>query len=333
MKKLTCILGLIILLTGEFCGQVLDPQFTQFYSIPLYLSPSFAGSTQQQRFSASYREQWLAIPGAYSTYIGAYDHYFGKYNSGVGMMFMRDQSGSGKLSNTKLSLLYSYDIVVFNKSWHLRPGIGFIYNVFNIDFSKFLFFDQIYRDGSGASRTLSTESEPGNEGWRGHVDGSISGLGYNEKMWCGITVDHLMKPNVSFYNDKALTPIKYTFFGGYRLVSKGRLLRPTSESLTIACQYRLQGDFQQLDVGLYWYNSPLVLGFWYRGIPTVNSQRGDAVSFLAGVKMYKFSFGYSYDFTVSNLINSTRGAHEVSLIYEFYTKKKKKYHAIPCPDF
>jgi len=130
-----------------------------------------------------------------------------------------------------------------------------------------------------------------------------------------------------------LTPIKYTFFGGAKLISKGKLLRPVDESVTVVFQYRMQGDYRQLDLGLYWYYSPLVLGLWYRGIPKTNALAGDAVSFLAGVKMYRFSFGYSYDFTISYLVNSTHGAHEFSMIYEFFTKKRKRYHAIPCPEF
>jgi len=55
VKKLT----LVIFVVGLFSwanGQ--DPQFTQFYANPLYLAPSFAGATQQDRITAVYRNQW-----------------------------------------------------------------------------------------------------------------------------------------------------------------------------------------------------------------------------------------------------------------------------------
>lgn len=329
MKKIVFIWGFVLLFDITILkGQ--DAQFTQFYSVPLYLSPSFTGATQQQRFSGVYRQQWPALMGKYVTYLCAYDYFYAKYNSGVGVMLYRDQAGSGKYGNTSLSLLYAYDFIIFNKSWHFRPGIGFLYSKYGLDFSKLRFPDQMT-----SSQNISTEINPSSEEWRGYIDGAVSGLGYNDKMWFGITVDHLMQPNVSFYGDKVLTPIKYSFFGGAKIVSKGRLLKPVDESFTVAFQYRKQADFRQLDLGVYWFNPPLVLGFWYRGIPKVSTlkTRGDAVSFLAGIKMYRFSVGYSYDFTVSNLMNSTNGAHEVSVIYEFFTKKRKKYHAIPCPEF
>jgi type IX secretion system PorP/SprF family membrane protein len=327
LKKLICILGLVVLF-AQMVVKGQDPQFTQFYSVPLYLSPSFTGATEQQRFSGSYRQQWLAFPGDFVTYVFAYDHYFAKYNSGLGMMVMRDQAGAGKLGVTNYSLLYSYDFMISNKSWHLRPGLSFIYSQYGLnDYGNLRFPDQM-----SASQHISTEPPPSDYG-RGNVDGTVSALGYNDKMWYGITVDHLLMPNQSFYEDAVLTPIKYTFFGGAKLISKGKLLRPVDESVTVAFQYRMQGDYRQLDLGLYWYYSPLVLGLWYRGIPKTNALAGDAVSFLAGVKMYRFSFGYSYDFTISYLVNSTHGAHEFSMIYEFFTKKRKRYHAIPCPEF
>ena len=90
-----------------------------------------------------------------------------------------------------------------------------------------------------------------------------------------------------------------------------------------------------MDLGLYWYRNPLVFGFWYRGIPIFNEEkRGDAIAFLIGYKIEQFSIGYSYDFTISKLLTSTGGSHEISLIYEFTTtRKKKKMHMVPCPEF
>ena len=51
-----------------------------------------------------------------------------------------------------------------------------------------------------------------------------------------------------------------------------------------------------------------------------------------------FEFGYSYDFTISELSTSSGGAHEISLIYEFGLaprpkQVKRKYKMIPCPTF
>jgi hypothetical protein len=69
----------------------------------------------------------------------------------------------------------------------------------------------------------------------------------------------------------------------------------------------------------------------------MTSQAGDAIIGLIGFKSDNLHIGYSYDFTISNLISSTAGAHEVSLVYEFSSfsmnSQKKRIRAIPCPEF
>ena len=325
MKRLVLI-GLICITMVEML-QSQDPQFTQFYAAPLYLGPSFAGATIQQRVSTNYRRQWLAIPADYATFVFAYDYYFDKFNSGLGLMVMQDQAGAARLGTTYINALYAYDFKIFN-TWHIRPGISFSYLRFNLNFNKLVFPDQIIRNNA----PTTVEVPPAREN-RGDIDGSISGLVYNSRIWIGFTADHLLQPNLSFYGGKTLVPLKYSFYGGAKIINRGRLLKPADESVSVAYLYRMQGMYKQLDIGLYWFNPPFMLGVWYRGIPLLNSTRGDALAFLGGLKFPLFTIGYSYDFTISNLVNSTAGAHEISISYEFTTKRKKRIHAIPCPEF
>ena len=97
--------------------------------------------------------------------------------------------------------------------------------------------------------------------------------------------------------------------------------------------YKKQESIEQLDLGVYWHKSPLVLGFWYRGIPPFNSKIGDAVVFLVGYKTPQFNIGYSYDFTVSDLLVHARGSHEISMSFKFLLPKRKKLGSVPCPEF
>jgi len=106
--------------------------------------------------------------------------------------------------------------------------------------------------------------------------------------------------------------------------------------LSIAMNIQKQNKFYQSDLGLYYYRDPLIFGIWYRGIPFATSQPGDAIIGLLGIKTDQLHIGYSYDFTVSNLITSTQGAHEISLVYEFSSfdlGDRRRVRAIPCPEF
>jgi type IX secretion system PorP/SprF family membrane protein len=328
--------ALIILAAGLFSwakGQ--DPQFTQFYANPLYLAPSFAGATQQDRITAAYRNQWPElVSGVFVTYSFSYDHFFENFNSGVGVLIMKDVAGTGDLGITNAGLQYSYDITI-NKQFHLRPGIHFNYTQQGLNFSKLTWNDELANPGGGTIEQPPSPSKP-------DVDFAASLLGYTERFWLGFAVDHMLRPNYGLYNNDVRWPVKVSAFGGYQIIKRSKLVNPIDETVSLAFYFRHQHVYTQLDVGLYWYKAPLILGLWYRGIPFLKGKdeqyqkdpRGDALAFLVGYKMDQLRVGYSYDFTISNLVSSTGGAHEVIVTYEFKTtRKKQKARMIPCPEF
>lgn len=333
MKRFALLILTITLVSGAHAQ---DPHFTQFYANQLYLAPSFAGSSGGDRITAAYRNQWPElVSGVFVTYSFSYDHYFENFNSGVGVMIMKDVAGTGDLGITNAGIQYSYDITI-NKEFHLRPGVHFNYTQQGLDFSKLTWNDELSNPSGG-----TIEQEPANA--KPDVDFSASLLGYTERFWVGFAVDHLLRPNYGLYNNEVRWPIKYSLFGGYQVVKKSRLQNPVDETVSLAFYFRHQDIYTQLDLGLYWYKAPLMLGIWYRGIPFRgvgdNSEyssdpRGDALAFLVGYKMDQVRVGYSYDFTISNLVSSTGGAHEVVLTYMFKTtRKKRKNRMIPCPEF
>jgi len=333
MKKWAFLL-LGVLLAFVCSGQ--DPQFSRFYSNSLYLAPSFAGSTGQNRIAASYRNQWPSISKGYETYTASFDHDFSKLNSGVGILFLSDAAGSGNLTTTNIGILYSYDFRVRN-TLHLRPGIQFLYTERSIDFNKLLWGDQMSAVGNSP-----TSGEVVSYNKVGDLDFDVSGLVYNESFWMGAAADHLLHPNESLYDQKysdnnaALVPLKVQVFGGLRLIVKEHLLRPTPTVLQLAFLYKNQAGSNQLDLGFYWNYDPLVLGIWYRGIPIMeHNSINDAVILLVGYKTREFNIGYSYDFTTSHLITNSGGAHEISVSYTFSSPehKKRSKKMVPCPEF
>jgi type IX secretion system PorP/SprF family membrane protein len=325
VRKLTIIISLCVIFKLA-SGQ--DPHFTQFYANPLYLAPSFAGATHSDRITSVYRNQWANLPGAYVTSTFSYDHFFDNFNSGVGLLLMRDAAGTADFAMTNVGLQYSYDIKI-NNMWHVRPGIHANYTQMSLDWVKLLWNDQLTGSGSGGS-SIEQWGEAAHD-----IDVSSSVLAYSDRYWFGFGVDHLLTPNYGQFNNDADWPMKFTVFGGAQVIKRGQLFNPIDESLSLAFLFRHQDFFNQLDAGVYWYRAPLMLGLWYRGIPFIGKDpRGDAISFLVGYKMEGIRVGYSYDFTISKLVSSTGGSHEISLAYEFSTSRaKKKRRMVPCPEF
>jgi type IX secretion system PorP/SprF family membrane protein len=323
---------LLITLAKTSCAQ--DPQFSQFYASPLYLSPAFAGSTDGSRLVMNYRDQWPQIPGKFVTYAFSFDHYFPKITTGVGLLFLRDQAGTGRLSRTHVGIQYAFAIPI-NRKWQIRPGIHFSRVFQSLDFSRLVFGDQL---SSGNSST-SVEIPPMEK--VSYFDACASVMGYSEKKWIGVTVNHLLRPNESFSTDnESIVPIKVTIFGGIKVKmdkTKKRLLN--EENVTFSALYESQGKYDQLDLGVYYVKSPLLIGLWYRGIPLFKAYKkgypnNDAIVLLAGLKIKNFTIGYSYDVTISWLRASTSGAHELSISMKVnQAPRKKKSTEIPCPEF
>jgi type IX secretion system PorP/SprF family membrane protein len=213
----------------------------------------------------------------------------------------------------------------------------FSYNERSIDFNKL-----VWRDQMSAAGNAPASGEVVSYDKTGDLDFGASGLIYGESFWLGTSIEHLLHPNQSLYEQEysednhALLPTKIQVFGGLRYVVKEQLLRPTPTVLQLAFLYKNQAEFNQIDLGFYWNYEPLVLGIWYRGIPIIkNNSLNDALVLLAGFKTDRYNIGYSYDFTTSRLITSSGGAHEVSFSFTFSkpNKKRRPKKMVPCPDF
>ncbi len=360
MKKALYIGFVIILLFSGKYVQAQVSHFSQFYSNPLTIAPSFAGYTGKTRIALNYRDQWpgIAGPGTFVTYSVGADHYFQRAKSGVGILAFRDQAGSGNLSLTEIGAMYSYVLKFGKKSgrrntrWFLRPGLYFKYSQRSINFGKLTFSDMFDTQGNLVNATIEQPPLPS----IGYLDFSSSLLAYAENFWAGFTVDHLLRPDQSLNGSVARLPMKLAVYGGYRhlLGSKGRRKNygKERESITFTAHYRIQGAdqsfksnayYDQLDIGAYWTHDPWVIGTWVRGLPVVGTPDDtynslDAIIVLIGFKVnQKLRIGYSYDATVSNLLSHTGGAHEISITYIFdQNKSKKRNHRkaiVPCPSF
>ena len=334
MKILKYILLFVIIPCYNLKAQ--DPQFSQFYASPLYLSPSFAGSTDGSRAILNFRDQWPAIPGSFITTAFSFDHFVPQLSSGFGLLIMQDRAGSGHLRSTNIGVLYAYQFKV-NKKLELRPSMHFYKSTRGIDFNKLVFNDQMSLSGTQAG---SVEVPPLKK--VSYSDFAASLLIYSEKYWAGFVIDHLTTPNQSIIDDVSQIPTKYTIHGGHKFYLNGKTSIYNEESITSAFNFRSQGKFDQLDIGMYWTRIPIILGIWYRGIPLFKAYKkgymnNDALILLFGYQFKDFKIGYSYDITISRLISNTLGSHEISLIYEFNqnqkSHKKIRKVIIPCPKY
>lgn len=306
-----------------------DPQFSQLYAIPTYLGPSFAGASGGTRVILNARDQWPSIPNEYISYSLSADHYFAESNTGVGVALYRDHSGDGNLLSTRATLQYAYAFSA-NKDFNLRPGVQVSYVNRSIDYSKIVFGDQLTFDKPKAETIEPQLDESIN-----YLDFSASVLGSHDRFWIGATLDHLTRPNQSLLGSKSAVPLKTVFYGGVKFEIKYRSLRSRREDLYVTFHYKHQENANQAYTGFYWIHNNILTGLWYRGMPFMKSHEdylnNDAAVFMVGMRHLDFTFSYSYDFTLSQLITNAGGAHEISITWTKFPKKKKKLKVVSCP--
>lgn len=297
-----------------------DPEFTQFYANPLYLNPALAGNKICTRAGVNYRAQWPGIYGTYSTVGVSVDKLAYKVKGGIGLVMMNDRAGKGTLNTTGVGLIYA-PMVPLNKHSSISAAIQVGYWQKALNWNKLVFGDQIDpQDGA----IFTTQEIPGLSRV-GNFDLAAGMVFNSDHFFAGAAVHHILEPNESFLGGNSPLPRKYTVHaGGIIPLSKGRYEDESFISPNL--MYRQQGDFKQLNLGMYVKKGSIVGGLWYRG--------RDAFIVLLGIEAGHARIGYSYDVTVSKLTNASAGAHEISLGWQFSCKPPtKKYRPGICPSW
>ncbi|MBU2914310.1 MULTISPECIES: PorP/SprF family type IX secretion system membrane protein [Reichenbachiella] len=337
-KVLVFFLVSTLLISVDSYGQ--DPQFSQYYAAPLYLNPALAGVNQIGRAGVNYRNQWPSIDASFETFSAYVDNNFDEKNSSVGLLITSDREGIAGLTSTEIALQYAYQVNV-NYKWTFRPAIQASYTLRDLNFNRLTFGDQL--DNNGLNGNPTAEQFDG-AGKVSYFDMGLGGLVYSERIWFGAAMHHIREPDQSFLGDGSPLPRKLSFHGGYKIplqtgYKRGETAKGMERSISPTFNYRSQGEFDQLDLGMYFTLQPVIFGLWYRGIPIKTPEgsgtNSESLIFMFGVTQKSLTFGYSFDYTLSSLGINTGGAHEVSIIYTFRLgdprKPSRDVRELKCP--
>lgn len=297
-----------------------DVIYSQFYANPIYLNPAIAGSKLSSRLTLNYRNQWPSINQGYNSISASWDQPVEKLSGALGVIVNTDVAGGGIYNNISANGIYSYRLEVSRTllvNFALQAG----YIQHRLDWSKLIFEDQV-------NQPIPNQLNVGK------VDFSAGLLtGYKESAYLGIAVNHLTRPDMSYFDGTTnRMDMRFTIHSGILIDLRegfdGKDMRNISISPNIV--YEQQGKFRQLNVGMYANSYPLVAGVWLRhcfGNP-------DAAIFLVGFQQKNYKLEYSFDYTLSRLTIGSGGAHEVSMVFLFNTRKSyNRYHELKVTGF
>jgi len=319
-------LGMFLLSVTRVSGQ--DAVFSQFYANPVYLNPALAGNIICPRLSLNYRNQYPALGGNYVTYNAAADMYINAVSGGMAVIATSDMTGP--LASFSANAVYSYHLKITQKL-KMNAALQAGYFQYRLNWEQLVFEDMIV---PGTGEIVSgTESQPEklNVGDIDFSTGMV--LGYNEKYYLGVAAHHITNPDLSFYQGNvSRLATRFTIHAGAIFNLKQELSGRENDKFSISPNivYMQQGDFHQLNSGMYVNFYPFVSGLWLRH----NFDNPDALIVMLGFQQPEFKIGYSFDFTVSKMGLPAGGAHEISLVWYLPCPKKEfKYKAINCPSF
>jgi type IX secretion system PorP/SprF family membrane protein len=317
-----------------------DIQYSQYYANPIYLNPATTGNTDKTRFGVNFRNQWPALDQTFVAYTAYFDLYAEQLNSGFGIIIQGANESFTQTSTREIGLVYSYRLKL--------SETNFIQAGFQASFlSRDAFFDRVILGTQLDVNKGLIIGQPG-DGFEGDSqissgDANAGMVYYGRNLWIGVAVAHLLRPEISYLavGDNRLS-MKKSIHGGYRFgLAPGDIndfFNNTDQerSLTLGFNYKEQGQFSQLDLGTEFYFEPLVLGVWYRGLPTkYNLPNNESLIALMGISLESgIDVGYSFDFPISKFgIAGTGGAHEISVRYMFSTRGPGKRYYAPLPSF
>lgn len=309
-----------------------DAAFTQFYANPLYLNPSLTGNTECGRIHLNYRNHWPGMGKAYTTYAMAYDQSIPAINSGFGFLVMNDRQGDGAYNRTTAAGFFSYQLQLGSETM-LSFGMKAAFYQEGVNWDKLVFADMI--DPITGGIMVGNETQPDQPSVFAADFASGISLGVSDSFFVGFAADHLSQPELNFYNSSnERLALKYTLHGGFNFnASTGFFGGGHVGDLLVlpSFLYMQQGDFRQLNSGIYLSKYPFVTGVWYRH----SFENPDAIIFLAGLQWENFRVGYSFDASLSPIGGRSGGAHEISLAWEFciYTESRRVIRTIKSPSF
>ncbi len=328
----------LCIISGTVFSQ--DIQYSQYYANPLYLNPAITGNTDQSRFGVNFRNQWPGLDQTFVAYTAFFDVYVDQINSGFGFIVQGANESFTQTSTREIGLVYSYRLKISETDF-IQAGFQGTFTARDAFFDRVILGSQLDID-KGIIIGQPGEAFEGDSRIRAG-DANAGLIYYGKKLWIGTSVSHLLRPEISYLarGDNQLA-MKTSIHGGYRFnLAPGDIndyFNNTDQerSMALGFNYKEQGAFSQVDLGAEFFFEPMVLGLWYRGIPTKNElPNNESLIALLGISLDSgLDVGYSFDFPISKFgFAGTSGAHEISVRLIFSNKSPRKRYFAPLPSF
>lgn len=294
----TYLLILFLAVTGAASAQQISLN-SQYLFNEMLVNPGATGSKDYIPVHVNFRKQWVSFPGAPTTQ-SISSHAAIAKNMGFGGTVFNDVAGPSRRTGVNINSAYHLKLDARDRH-KLGFGLGLSFTQNTIDEDLM----QTYLpDDPAVLRGFNNVLVP---------DANF-GIYYRflDKGFAGLSAHNLVQMNRDLYDFEMafVNPLvrNYYFFGGYNFdlgQSKWDLKPTTLVQMIETGTVQFEGSL------IFTYNDILWFGGSYR--------HTDAAVAMIGGQAGPFKFGYSYDFTLSDIADYSTGSHEVFLELQLWT--------------
>ena len=301
-KHIIILLGVFTINSEVFVAQQI-PVYSQFFMNKYTQNPAFAGMDHLYSVTSNHRYQWVGLQDYPRTYTLSINGPTNDLKNGIGAFLYTDNVGPTRRTGFQASYAYHTNI---NEQIKVSLSLSAGLIEWKIDGHQLTF------------------TEPGDPATTGAVmrsimpDAKFGFLFYGDKWHAGGAAPNLLQNKIKFNDIQNPDPGNkledhYFIHGGYDFVLPYDLVADPYLLLRYVSNVKMQIE---LGSKVTWKES-VWAGFSYRS--------GDAFSMLFGYTYKNYiSFGYSYDFTTSNLRSYSGGSHELLFRILFQRQKPEE---------
>ncbi len=301
MKRIIILFSLILCQLSVLGQQ--DAMYSQYLFNKLAINPAYAGSRGISSASALFRTQWVGIKGAPVTKTVSYDGPLRNNKIGLGIQAFNYQMGITNLNGAFVSYSYRINFSASTLAFGLQGGASHIKADLN----------SVKLGTQGQDQAFSQNI---NEVFLNFGTGAY----YNtEKFYVGFSVPHLLRNRLRTDYDESSDGLVSRQHLNIFLTSGYEFRLGEDFKLTPSFLLRgMQGSPARLDLNAnMWIKDRFSVGLQYR--------ISEAIGAILEVNITpQISMGYSYDRSITKLIEFNSGSHEIMLAYKFKLKKESK---------
>ncbi len=263
----------------------------------VHQNPAFAGLQSEICANIINRQQWIGMEGAPKSTILTINSPFSLFgsSSGIGISLMDDRIGYEKTFAGKLDYSYIHNLSAGRLSFGLKLGI----------FSKSFEGSWKTPDGIGVPGDPALPQEKAQD--------LIFDLGFGavytlHNFYIGLSGMHLTEPQFKFSNENKVSYLRRHYFlmTGYKL---DMATTPVELLPNLLVQFDKASPQFVISINAI-YNKKFWGGVTYRTMSEISANLG--IELFNGIKI-----GYSYGVSLSKMISTNEGSHEIMIGYCF----------------